>query len=369
MMGDHGISTDQISLNDVIWFKPISLGAMNLQIQWRQVRLPLIHAFTIAHGTSDFRINTIVSIQHQGITGFGLAAPNPRYGETPTTTDQALHRIAMMLPENPLAIRSIMHKVNQHIEGAYAAKAAVDMALHDWLGKSLDAPLHYIWGIDATQIAPTSMTIGVDTPEKVQKKVREVPQFKVLKIKLNGERDRELIQAIRDVTDQPLRVDANEGWRDKTTALKEIEWLATQGVELIEQPMKAKFWGEHAWLKERSPLPLIADEALDGQGDMTALANAYHGINIKLMKCGGLLPAMDLISQARAFGMSMMLGCMVESSLGIAAAAQIAPLVDYVDLDGHLLIRDDPFLGPRLEKGRLQVPQRPGLGALERLAH
>jgi len=337
-----------------------------MALSWAEIRLDLIHAFTIAHGTSDHRINTVIRLDHDGMSGYGLAAPNPRYGETPATTAKALTTMASLLPVSPSAYVDIMATLNREIDGAYSAKAAMDMALFDLLGKQVGAPLHKLWGLNPAAMPPTSMTIGIDTPERVKAKVREVPQYKVLKVKLDGKDDRGLIRAIRDVSDQTLRVDANEGWRDRDEAIREIEWLATQGVELVEQAMPASAVGDNAWLKARSPLPLIADEAFCGEQNLDEVAATYHGINIKLMKCGGLQNAQKLIHLARHFDLQIMLGCMVASSLSIAAAAQLAPLVDFVDLDGHLLVGNDPFEALGLEDGRLTLSDRPGLGAVLR---
>ena len=337
-----------------------------MELSWADIRLDLIHAFTIAHGTSDHRINTVVRLTHGGLTGFGLAAPNPRYGETPASTEAALEAIADLLPDSPETFVDIMAAIDREIDGAYAAKAALDMALFDLLGKSVGAPLHRLWGLAPEAMPPTSMTIGIDTPERVKAKVREVPQFKVLKVKLDGKDDRGLIRAIREVSDQTLRVDANEGWHDREEAIHEIEWLANQGVELVEQAMPASALGDNAWLKSRSPLPLIADEAFCGARNLDEVSAAYHGINLKLMKCGGLQAAQKLIHLARFFDLEIMLGCMVASSLSIAAAAQLAPLVDYVDLDGHLLVGNDPFEALGLNDGHLTMSNRPGLGAVLR---
>lgn len=340
-----------------------------MQLRWTEVRVDLVHAFTIAHGTSDHRVNIAIQLEHEGKVGLGLAAPNPRYGETPASTVAALAKIACLLPESPWLFQDGMQDIDA-IPGAYAAKAALEMAMLDWVGKVANCPLYRLFGIDPGKMPPTSMTIGIDTLERVKEKVRQVPQFEVLKVKLDGENDRALISAIREVTTQTLRVDANEGWRDPEQAAREIDWLAGQGVELVEQPMPAEQTEAMAWLKPRSALPLIADESFHGHASAEALRDGFHGINIKLMKCGGLLQARRWITLARYFDLKIMLGCMVASCVSIAAAAQIAPEVDFVDLDGHLLIANDPFEGLGLHQGRLVPGVQPGLGvAIKKETH
>ena len=217
-------------------------------------------------------------------------------------------------------------------------------------------------GLNPENAPLTSFSIGIDTPENMQERVREMAHMPIFKIKLGKENDREIITAIRQVTDHTIRVDANEGWKDREEAIKNIEWLEKQNVEFIEQPMPAAMLEETAWLKERSPLPLIADEAVKKTADIPKLAEAYHGINIKLMKSGGILEALSMIHIARAMEMQIMLGCMVETSVAISAAAQIAPLVDYIDLDGNLLLKEDPYTGVKHKTGRLIFNELPGLG-------
>lgn len=335
---------------------------MTPTLKWHQVQVDLKHAFTIAHGSSNHRTNLVLEFIHEEIVGLGLAAPNPRYGETPASTEQAFQTMAQRGLDSPWRYRQLLERVDSDISGSYAAKAALDMAIQDWIGKKLGAPLYQIWGINPETMPPTSMTIGIDNLDTVKRKVLEVPHFEVLKIKLDGKHDRDLIGCIRDVSSQTLRVDANEGWVDREKAAREIEWLASQGVELVEQPMPAHLHEDMAWLKPRSALPLIADESFHGSADVTALAREFHGINIKLMKCGGLQQAKAWITLARYHQLQIMLGCMVASSLAIAAAGQLAPMVDFVDLDGHLLIKNDPFQGLGLEQGRLQLSSAPGLG-------
>jgi len=333
-----------------------------MRVTVTDITLRLRHTFTIAHGSSDTRPNLIVALEHEGITGYGLAAPNPRYGETPASCRAALEAMGAELEGDPRAYTGLIEAMLASHQGEYAAKAALDAALMDWAGKSLGAPLYRIWGLEPTAAPKTSMTIGIDTPEQVAERAREAAGFAVLKIKLGSPDDRALIRAIRSVTDVPLRVDANEGWHDAEEALHHIGWLAEHGVELVEQPMPAANHGDMVWLKKHSPLPLIADEAFTGINDLAKIGEAYHGINLKLMKCGGTHIARQAIAVARANDLEIMLGCMVESALGIAAAAHLSPLVDYADLDGNLLITDDPYNAHPVVDGRVRLGDGPGLG-------
>lgn len=326
-------------------------------------RLILRHTFTIARGSSDFRETIRLAFTHEGITGWGEAAPNPRHKESPASVQTELAKLtAAKISGDPLAYRSFLNNLLPTLNHSYAARAAVDMAVHDWCGKALQLPLHRALGIDPEEMPPISKTIGIDSPDQMSQRAIESSDFKVLKIKLGTAHDRDLIESIRSVTSQPLRVDANEGWTDPEMALKEIEWLSTQNVELVEQPLSAERHDDLIWLKSRSPLPLIADEAVAHPEDIFNLASGYHGINIKLAKCGGIAAAQDLISTARAAGLKVMLGCMIESSCGIASAAQIAPLVDYADLDANLLLDNDPFDGHPVVDGVIRLSQLPGLG-------
>ncbi|MDJ0837216.1 MAG: dipeptide epimerase [Acidobacteriota bacterium] len=325
-------------------------------------RIDLKHTFTIANRSSDWRPNLSVRLEYEGIRGYGLAAPNPRYGETPESCRAALEAMCGQLEGDPRAYEPMIRKMLASHPGEYAAKAALDMAIMDLAGKLLGAPLYRMWGLDPAAMPPTSFTIGIDTPEKVAQRAAEARGFRVLKIKLGSGDDQAIIRAIRTVTDVPVRVDANEGWTDRETALREIEQLAKQGIELVEQPMPAAQVEDMIWLKARSPLPLIADEAFTAVGDLITIGEAYHGVNLKLMKCGGTLIARDAIAMARSLGLKIMLGCMVESALGIAAAAHLGPLADFPDLDGNLLISNDPYSAHPVSDGRIRLLDAPGLG-------
>jgi len=332
-------------------------------------RLMLRHAWTISRNSSDFKDNVFVSIERDGVYGLGEAAPNVRYGET---AEQALAAIQKARPI--FESGDWFHYVDMRqqwqtiVKDQTCADAALDMAMLDWVGCRLNVPLHRLLGLDKRKAAVTSFSIGIDTPQVVQQKVKEAVDFPVLKIKVGRDNDEEIMAAVREVTDRPLRVDANEGWRDKEVAIRKIRWLQGLGVELIEQPLPAAMIEETAWLRQRADIPIIADEAVKCAGDIPGLAGAYDGINIKLMKAGGIQEAINMIHVARALGLKIMLGCMIESSLAISAAAHLSPLVDYADLDGNLLLSNDPFLGATVENGKLILNDRPGLGISERPA-
>lgn len=324
--------------------------------------LELKHAFTISRGSKTKTDAIFVNLKHGGLVGWGEASPNIRYGETPASCMNALAVMIDGLEETPEHHTEQLARVFSMVEGEYAAKAALDMALHDYQGKRMNVPLYRIWGLNAQQVVPTSMTIGMAEPAEMAERARDAEAFQFLKVKLGGADDRAMIRAIRAAVDKKIRVDANEGWRDRDAALREIEWLASQNVELIEQPMPAAQVEDMAWLKLRSPLPLIADESFTTTNSLLGLADAYHGVNIKLQKCGGINAAREAITLARALDLKIMLGCMVESSLGIAAACHLSSLADYLDLDGHQFLVNDPFDGLSMRDGRLFPGKGAGLG-------
>jgi L-alanine-DL-glutamate epimerase-like enolase superfamily enzyme len=255
-----------------------------------------------------------------------------------------------------------MAEVFHRVEGQWAGKAAIDIALMDWVGQKLGVPLYRYFGLDPRDTPITTFSIGIDNPETTRQKVREAADYPVLKIKVGLDTDEATIAAVRSVTDKPLRVDANEGWKDKEVAVRKINWLAGQGVEFVEQPMPAEMLEEMRWVHSRVHVPIIADEACLHASDVPKLAGAYDGVNVKLDKTGGILEAYRMIQVAKSLGMKTMLGCMVSSSVSVTAAAHLSPLVDYADLDGNLLIANDPFTGVRVEKGKLVLPEGPGLG-------
>ncbi|HLA68220.1 MAG TPA: dipeptide epimerase [Bacteroidota bacterium] len=337
-----------------------------MKLTTRPFNLKLKHTFTISRSSRDIQPIVLVELEHEGIVGYGEAAPSRRYGEDEETAQQFLSQLDLSRFEDPFRLDSILAYVDSVKEGNTAAKAAVDIALHDWIGKKIGLPLYRYWGLDKHKTLVTSFTIGIDTPDVIEQKVSEAEEFPILKIKLGGSNDADIMKAIRKVTKKTLRVDANEGWKTKELALERIKWLEQEGVEFVEQPMPAQDLAAGAWLKERVGIPLIADENSIRLSDVPGLEDSFHGINIKLMKCTGLREAMKMVHTARACGLKIMVGCMVESSVAISAAAQLSSLIDYADLDGALLTTNDPFRGVEITNGRLILSDLPGIGATRR---
>ena len=331
-------------------------------------KLNLKNVWTISRNSSSFKENVFLKIEKDGITAYGEAAPNVRYGENAQLTKKAIDETAPLILKHDLFKYTEIKKIiDESVTGQNCARAALDMAVMDWVAKAMDVPLYKFFGLDIAKIPATSYSIGIDSIDETKNKVRGASDFPILKIKLGADNDEEIIDAVRDVTDKPLRIDANEGWKDKETALKKIQWLQTKGIEFVEQPMPAEMLEETAWLRERIDLPLIADEAVINVQSIPALSGIYDGINIKLMKAGGIQEAHKMTHIAKALKMDVMFGCMIESSLAIAAAAHLAPLAKWIDLDGNLLINNDPFIGPEVFAGKLTLNSNPGLGVSERI--
>ncbi|HUN66931.1 MAG TPA: dipeptide epimerase [Bacteroidota bacterium] len=333
-----------------------------MRLRYEQIDLRLRHAFTITRGSRDTVPVVIAAIEHDGITGVGEASPSQRYGENTGTVTAFLDRIDLSRFNDPFDLEPILREVNGLSHGDASAKAAVDIALHDWIGKKLRIPLWRIWGCAAEDAPVTSFTIGIDTPEKMLAKAREAAAYPVLKVKVGVPNDREYIALLHGASRQRLRVDANEGWRTREEALEAILRLEELGVEFVEQPMPADHLADTVWLRERVHIPLIADESVKTAADIPLISQAFDGVNIKLMKCGGLREALRMIHTARSLSMKVMLGCMIESSVAISAAAQLSPLVDYADLDGNLLIINDPYHGVEVKTGKLVLRNLPGIG-------
>lgn len=325
--------------------------------------LNLKHAFTVAVHSRTTTPVMIVEVEGDGIVGYGEASMPPYLGESQESASAFLSKVDLQEHEYPFSLDEMLKDIDAIASGNHAAKAAIDIALHDWVGKKRGMAWHQIWQLDPVQTPVTSFTIGIDTEEVIRRKVNEAGQYRILKVKLGGGNDRKIIGTIREETDKPIRVDVNQGWKDKSYALKMIEWLASSNVELIEQPMPKEMVDGQAWLKERSPIPIIADESVVRLSDVENAVGVYHGINIKLMKCTGMAEAYRMILLARELGLKVMLGCMTETSCAISAATQLSPLVDYADLDGAALIANDPFTGTTIVDGKLIMPDGPGIGA------
>ena len=338
-------------------------GAAPEGLETEIVRLRLRHTWTTTMSSSEYRDTLHLRLTRDGVTGVGEGAPIVRYHENAQDAQKAIEGVrALVLAGDPWRLETFLDEAFRALEGQYAARAALDIAAHDWIGKKLGIPVYRLLGLDPKNAPLTTFSIGIDTPETTRQKVREAAAFPVLKVKVGLDTDEATIEAVRSVTGKPLRVDANEGWKDKETAVRKIEWLASKGVELVEQPMPAAMLDEAAWVKARSPVPVFADEACLRAASIPPLAGAYHGVNVKLDKAGGLRESLRMIHTARACGLKVMLGCMISSSVSTTAAAHLSPLVDFADLDGHLLVANDPWEGVMVRDGRLVLPDRPGLG-------
>jgi L-Ala-D/L-Glu epimerase / N-acetyl-D-glutamate racemase len=333
-----------------------------MRITHRPMDLRLRHTFRIARGASDERRNLLVEVEHAGRRGLGEAAPILRYGEDRESAEKAVDSMAAHLGD-PRRFATAAAKVA--VSGQRSAEAALDMALHDLAAQRMGVPLYEMLGLDPGHAPLTSFTIGLDSPDVVVQRVKEAEPYAVLKVKMGSDDDRAVLEAVRDATSKPLRVDANEGWTLEG-ARSRLEWLAKLGVDFVEQPMPAERLDDIRELRRHSPLPFYADESVHTAADIPSLVGAFDGINIKLMKCGGIGEALRMIAVARAHGLKIMLGCMIESSIAITAAAHLSPLVDAADLDGSVLIAEDPWEGAAIREGRLVLPDRPGLGVLPR---
>lgn len=338
-------------------------GKARMHLSFEPYELKLKHVFTVSSFSRSTTPDVQVRIDYDGYTGYGEASMPPYLGQTVESVCSFLKKVDLEQFPDPFCIDDILTYIDSLSDGDSAAKAAVDIALHDLVGKIIGAPWHRMLGLNPEKTPNTTYTIGIDTDEMVKLKTREVAgQFKILKVKLGTPRDREMIRAIREVSDLPIAVDVNQGWKNKKKALDEIFWLKEQGIVMVEQPMPKEMLEANAWLTERSPLPTFADEAIQRLKDIPAVKGAYTGINIKLMKCTGMREAWKMMNYARAEGMKVMIGCMTETSCAIAAAAQLSPAVDFADLDGNLLIANDIFRGTTVVDGKITLNQLPGIG-------
>jgi L-Ala-D/L-Glu epimerase len=330
------------------------------------MRLKLRHTWTTTMASDDFRDTLYATYTAEGITGHGEGAPIIRYHENAKSAQQAVQSVGRLLEtSDPMHFAKTMAEVFRRVPGEWAAKAAIDIALMDWVGQKLGVPLFRYFGLDPRDTPLTTFSIGIDTPAITRQKTIEAADYPVLKVKVGLATDEPTIEAIRSVTKKPLRVDANEGWKDKEEAVRKINWLEKQGVEFIEQPLPAEMIEETKWVRARVHIPIIADEACQRASDIPRLQAAFDGVNVKLDKAGGILEAHRMIQIAKALGMKTMLGCMVSSSVSVTAAAHLSPLVDYADLDGNLLIANDPYRGVLVEKGKLVLPDGAGLGLVK----
>ena len=337
---------------------------LHLEAEFLELRTK--HPFIIARGgQSDYQTIWVRLRDGDGHEGWGEAAPTKFYGETPESVLSALNLYACEMPDNPFDLEETERRWATKLRRNPAARSALSAALHDLVGKRLGVPVYRLWGLDPAKAPMSTFTIGLDTPEQLRAKVLEAAQYPILKIKLGTDRDIEILRTIRDSTDKEIRVDANCGWTVKR-AIAMLPVLAEFGVTVLEQPLPPSELDGLAEITRRASIPVIADESCETAVDIPRLVGKVDGINIKVAKCGSLREALRMIAVARAHGMMVMVGCMIESSLGITAAAHFTPLVDIVDLDGAALLANDPFQGASIDGGRVTLPDGPGLGVRAR---
>ena len=338
--------------------------ALRMDVEFLELRTK--HPFIIARGgQSDYRTAWVRLTDGDGLEGWGEAAPSKFYGETADSVAAALKFYGSSLPADPFGVEDAERRWETMLRGNAAARAALSAALHDLVGKRLGVPVYRLWGLDPCKAPKSTFTIGLDTPDRIKAKVREAEQFPILKVKLGTDRDLEILRAIREATDKEIRVDANCGWTVKG-AIRMLPVLDEFGVTVLEQPLPPEDLDGLAVITAQSDIPVIADESCKTVADIPPLVGKVDGINIKLAKCGGLREALRMIAVARAHGLMVMVGCMIESSLGITAAAHFTPLVDIVDLDGAALLANDPFVGAHIDGGQVTLPSAPGLGVRRR---
>lgn len=341
-------------------------GSGRLKLTFWPYELKLRHVFTVATNSRTTTPGVLTKIEYEGFTGFGEASMPPYLGESLESVTGFLSKVYLEQFTDPFLMEDILAYVESVMPGNYAAKASIDIALHDLVGKIVGQPWFRLWGLNPEKTPNSSFTIGIDTAEVVRQKTQEASAFRLLKVKLGRDNDREMIETVRSVTDVPVFVDVNQGWKDRNYALEMAHWLSEKNVLFIEQPMPKEMKDEIAWLTEQSPLPILADEALQTVHDLLPLKGIYTGINVKLMKCGGLRSAHKMVTMAKEMGMKILIGCMTETSCAVSAAAQLSPLADWADLDGNLLISNDIYEGMTIADGKIVLPDRPGIGIIEK---
>jgi L-Ala-D/L-Glu epimerase len=345
--------------------KTTKSSGKGLTLSFLPYELILKHTFTLANSSRKSTPDVLTCIDFEGIRGYGEASMPPYLGESVDSATKFLSSLNLSQFKDPFQMDDILRYVDSVMPGNCAAKAAVDIALHDLVGKIMGQPWYKIWGFDPADSPNTSFTIGIDTPDVVRQKVNEAKPYNILKVKLGQATDKEMIETIRSVTDKPICVDVNQGWTDKNKALEMIHWLKEKGVVFVEQPMPKTAIDDMAWLTANSPLPTVGDESVQRLPDVIKAKGVYSGINIKLMKCTGMREAHQMLILAKSLGMKVMVGCMTETSCAVSAAAQLSPKVDWADLDGNLLISNDPYSGVQVVNGRITLIDRPGIGIKE----
>lgn len=335
-----------------------------MRLNYKPYTLELKHTFTIASNSRTTTPVVLTEIEYEGIIGYGEASMPPYLGESHQTVTEFLAKVNLEQFSDPFQLEDILEYIDSLELGNTAAKASVDIALHDLIGKLMNQPWYKIWGYNKAKTPYTTFTIGIDTEEIIKRKVKEAEEYKLLKIKLGSKDDKKLIETIRSVTNKIIAVDVNQGWKDKEFALDMIHWMNENNVKLIEQPMPKEQIDDLAWLTSKSPLPIFADEGVQRLGDIPKIKEVYHGINIKLMKCTGMREAHKMLNLAKALDMKVMIGCMTETSCAISAASQLAPQVEWADLDGNLLIKNDPFEGTKIIDGKISLSDENGIGLI-----
>jgi L-alanine-DL-glutamate epimerase-like enolase superfamily enzyme len=337
-------------------------GSGKMKLTFKPYTLELKHVFTIATSSRTTTPVMLTEIEYDGVVGYGEASMPPYLGESQESAAKFLSKVNLSQFNDPFKMEKILDYVDAVDANNTAAKASVDIALHDLVGKLIGKPWYKIWGLDKEKTPVTSFTIGIDTTEVVKEKTKEAAEFKILKVKLGRDTDKQMIEAIRSVTDTALCVDVNQGWTDKEFALDMIHWLNERNVKFVEQPMPKTQIDDIAWLTEKSPLPTIADESIQRIPDVVKAYGVYSGVNVKLMKCTGMREAHKMLNLADSLGMKLMIGCMTETSCAISAASHLSPMVDFADLDGALLIGNDIFDGMKVIDGKVTLNDRPGIG-------
>lgn len=333
-----------------------------MKLSYQPFNLELKHAFTIAKFSRTATPIMLVQLEHEGCVGYGEASMVPYMGESHVTAAEFLSKIDVGQFKYPFNYGGIINYLDSLALSQPAIKAAIDIALHDLDGKLQGKPCWQLLGSDPAMMPVTSFTIGIDTPEVIRQKVKEAEGFKVLKVKLGRDSDKELITTIRGLTNVPLYVDANQGWTDRRQSLDLIYWLHEQGVQLVEQPMAKTDVEGNAWLTRHSPIPIIGDEAVQRLSDVDMADGVYHGINVKLMKSAGMHEAKRMIDRARQLGLKVLIGSMSETSCASLAAAALAPQCDWADIDGPFLTVNNPYKTPEIVDGMYRLSDKAGLG-------
>lgn len=335
-----------------------------MQLTWERLFIRPEVPFRISRSVQERVERVWTRVEADGVEGWGEADPSPYYGETADTVVEALERMRPLLgtERDPDRLEAIERRLREDVPGNASAHTAVSAALHDLFGKRAGMPLWRLLGLDPAEVPPSSFTIGIDEPDAMAARVRAATGWPILKIKLGTDRDEEIVRAVREADpSKTLRVDANAAWTPEA-AIANLRWLAELGVEMVEQPLPPGDPDGWRRVREASPIPIYADESCRRASDVPGLQGLVDGVNIKLAKCGSIREALRAVHAARACGLEVMFGCMLETTLGIASAAHLAPLADRLDLDGAALLAEDPFDGPRLVDTRIRLGPEPGLG-------